>query len=79
MVCPASTIKLINPDEFKAWIEGYGIGHRQAGGDPTALMRLSAEHKVGHSRVVLLILQMFSPGFFRESLGSFRQWLDDCK
>lgn len=22
-------------------------------------------------------LQMFSPGFFKESLGSFRQWLDD--
>lgn len=21
--------------------------------------------------------QMFSPGFFKESLGSFRQWLDD--
>jgi hypothetical protein len=33
--------------EFKHWIEGYGIEHRQAGGDPTALMKLSAEHKVG--------------------------------
>lgn len=28
-------------------------------------MRLSVEHK------------MFSPGFFKESLGHFRQWLDD--
>lgn len=37
------------PDEFKNWIEGYGIEHRQAGGDPTALMKLSEEHKVGGS------------------------------
>ena len=36
-------------DEFKHWIEGYGIEHRQAGGDPTALMKLSAEHKVQSS------------------------------
>lgn len=35
-------------DEFKGWIEGYGMEHRQAGGDPTALMRLSTEHKVSH-------------------------------
>lgn len=32
--------------EFKQWIEGYDIGHREAGGDPTALMKLSGEHKV---------------------------------
>lgn len=51
--------------EFKEWVEGYGIEHREAGGDPTALMKLSQEHK------------MFSPGFFKESLGSFRQWLDN--
>jgi hypothetical protein len=25
---------------------GYGIGFRQAGGDPAALMKLSVEHKV---------------------------------
>lgn len=36
----------LTSDEFKKWIEGYGIEHRQAGGDPTALMKLSAEHKV---------------------------------
>lgn len=28
-------------------------------------MKLSVEHK------------MFSPGFFKESLGHFRKWLDD--
>lgn len=53
--------------EFKGWIEGYGIEHREAGGDPTVLMKLSQEHK------------MLSPGFFKESLRSFRQWLDNCK
>jgi sterol 3beta-glucosyltransferase len=37
-------------DEFKGWIEGYGIAHRQAGGDPTALMKLSNEHKVSSGR-----------------------------
>ncbi|KAL7422545.1 hypothetical protein Q5752_003193 [Cryptotrichosporon argae] len=58
-------VVIVTHDEFKKWIEGYGIEHRQAGGDPTALMKLSTEHK------------MFSPGFFKESLGSFRQWLDD--
>lgn len=52
-------------DEFKTWVEGYGIEHRQAGGDPAALMKLSVEHT------------MFSPGFFKESLGGFRTWLDD--
>ena len=36
----------ICPDEFKDWIEGYGIEHRQAGGDPAALMKLSVEHTV---------------------------------
>lgn len=39
-------ITALTADEFKAWVEGYGIEHRQAGGDPTALMKLSAEHRV---------------------------------
>ncbi|WWC71508.1 uncharacterized protein I206_105466 [Kwoniella pini CBS 10737] len=56
---------IVTHPEFKKWIEGYGIEHRQAGGDPTALMKLSQEHK------------MFSPGFFKESLGGFREWLDN--
>nr|XP_031864085.1 uncharacterized protein CI109_000729 [Kwoniella shandongensis]KAA5531157.1 hypothetical protein CI109_000729 [Kwoniella shandongensis] len=58
-------VVIVTHGEFKTWVEGYGIEHRQAGGDPTALMKLSTEHK------------MFSPGFFKESLGSFRTWLDD--
>jgi sterol 3beta-glucosyltransferase len=63
--------------EFKEWIEGYGLEHRQAGGDPTALMKLSAEHKVSEYKAELT--QMLSPGFFKESIGYFRQWLDDRK
>lgn len=42
------TIVIITHDEFKGWIEGYGLIHRQAGGDPTALMKLSQEHAVSH-------------------------------
>jgi sterol 3beta-glucosyltransferase len=42
------TIVIITHDEFKGWIEGYGLIHRQAGGDPTALMKLSQEHAVSY-------------------------------
>ncbi len=56
---------IVTHDEFKKWIESYGIEHRQAGGDPTALMKLSTDHA------------MFSPGFFKEALGGFRRWLDE--
>lgn len=59
------TCVIVTHDEFKAWIESYGIEHRQAGGDPTALMKLSTDHA------------MFSPGFFKEALGGFRKWLDE--
>ncbi|BEI98763.1 hypothetical protein CcaverHIS631_0310620 [Cutaneotrichosporon cavernicola] len=55
---------IVTHDEFKTWIESYGIEHRQAGGDPTALMKLSTDYA------------MFSPGFFKEALGGFRSWLD---
>jgi hypothetical protein len=43
------TIVIITHNEFKGWIEGYGLIHRQAGGDPTALMKLSQEHAVSKS------------------------------
>lgn len=39
--------------EFKDWIESYGITHRAAGGDPTALMKFSSDHKVGFPMVAL--------------------------
>ncbi|KAK0187892.1 glycosyltransferase family 1 protein [Armillaria mellea] len=57
-------VTIVTHEEYKAWIEGFGIEHRQAGGDPGALMKLSVENK------------MFSPEFFKESLAHFRPWLD---
>ncbi|PWN44933.1 UDP-Glycosyltransferase/glycogen phosphorylase [Ceraceosorus guamensis] len=52
--------------EYRDWVEGkFGIEYRGMGGDPAALMKLSVEHR------------MFSPGFFKESVGKFRGWLDE--
>lgn len=39
-------VTIVTHDEYKPWIEGFGIEHRQAGGDPGALMKLSVENKV---------------------------------
>ncbi|KAG8888958.1 hypothetical protein FRB98_006356 [Tulasnella sp. 332] len=58
-------VTIVTHEEYKAWVEGFGIKHRTAGGDPGALMKLSVEHK------------MFSPAFFKESLGHFRTWVDE--
>ncbi|KAG6856527.1 hypothetical protein H0H87_003452 [Tephrocybe sp. NHM501043] len=57
-------VTIATHQEYKGWIVGFGIGHRTAGGDPGALMKLSVENK------------MFSPEFFKESLTKFRPWLD---
>ncbi|EKM51568.1 glycosyltransferase family 1 protein [Phanerochaete carnosa HHB-10118-sp] len=57
-------VTIITHDEYKAWIEGFGLQHRAAGGDPGALMQLSVENK------------MFSPQFFKTSLSNYRTWLD---
>ncbi|KAF9049628.1 glycosyltransferase family 1 protein [Hymenopellis radicata] len=57
-------VTIVTHEEYKEWVEGFGIGHRTAGGDPGALMKLSVENK------------MFSPEFFKESLQNFRPWLD---
>ena len=59
------TVTIVTHEEYKAWVVGFGIAHRTAGGDPGALMKLSVENK------------MFSPHFFKESLGNFRSWLDE--
>ena len=40
---------IVTHAEYKEWIEGWGIRHRTAGGDPGALMKLSVEHKVRFS------------------------------
>lgn len=33
-------VTIVTHEEYKAWIEGFGIKHRTAGGDPGALMKL---------------------------------------
>ncbi|KAG9088898.1 hypothetical protein FS749_001773 [Ceratobasidium sp. UAMH 11750] len=58
-------VTIVTHEEYKAWCESWGVAHRTAGGDPGALMKLSVENR------------MFSPQFFKEGLGHFRQWLDD--
>ncbi|KAL0960717.1 hypothetical protein HGRIS_005744 [Hohenbuehelia grisea] len=58
-------VTIATHEEYKGWIEEFGIQHRSAGGDPGALMKLSVENK------------MFSPDFFKESLNNFRPWLDN--
>jgi len=40
-------VTIVTHEEYKDWIETFGIRHRQAGGDPGALMKLSVENKVG--------------------------------
>ena len=57
-------VTIASHPEYRHWVESYGIEYKEVGGDPAALMKLSVEHK------------MFSPGFFSESLGHFRGWLD---
>ncbi|KAF4617533.1 hypothetical protein D9613_005915 [Agrocybe pediades] len=57
-------VTIVTHEEYKDWILGFGLEHRQAGGDPGALMKLSVENK------------MFSPEFVKQSLTKFRPWLD---
>lgn len=56
---------IVSHPEYRDWVEGHGIQYRGVGGDPAALMKLSVEHRI------------FSPAFFRESIGKFRVWLDE--
>jgi sterol 3beta-glucosyltransferase len=39
-------VTIVTHGEYKGWIVGFGIGHRTAGGDPGALMKLSVDNKV---------------------------------
>jgi sterol 3beta-glucosyltransferase len=39
-------VTIVTHEEYKGWIEAFGLQHRQAGGDPGALMKLSVENKV---------------------------------
>ncbi|KAF8743908.1 hypothetical protein AX14_013965 [Amanita brunnescens Koide BX004] len=58
-------VTIVTHEEYKEWIEEFGISHRTAGGDPGELMKLSVENK------------MFSPDFFRTTVQNFRSWLDE--
>lgn len=64
------------------WVGLQGGGRRsgsvdetlgRAQGSPSLSCSLLARSLTSFSKQ----LQMFSPGFFKESLGHFRQWLDD--
>ncbi|KZT51272.1 glycosyltransferase family 1 protein [Calocera cornea HHB12733] len=59
------SVTIVTHEEYKEWIENWGVQHRTAGGDAAALMKLSVEHR------------MFSPQFFKETLTKFREWLDE--
>lgn len=46
LIAEGHTATIVTHDEYKEWIEGFGVNHRAAGGDPGALMKLSVEHSV---------------------------------
>ena len=77
-------VTIVTHEEYRDWIVGFGLGHRSAGGDPGALMKLSVDHKVSILLrlftpffLPVLIVQIFSADFFRESLA-FVSILDFC-
>jgi sterol 3beta-glucosyltransferase len=44
-------VTIVTHEEYKAWVTGFGVDHRTAGGDPGALMKLSVENKVFRHRL----------------------------
>lgn len=56
---------IVSHPEYKNWVISHGVSYRAAGGDPGLLMKLSVDNK------------MFSVQFFKETLGKFRDWLDE--
>jgi UDP:flavonoid glycosyltransferase YjiC (YdhE family) len=63
LMAEGHTATIVTHEEYKGWVEGFGVGHRTAGGDPTALMRLSVEHSVssiGYSCLHSVMTTMFS-------------------
>ena len=45
-------VTIVTHEEYKEWVTGFGIGHRTAGGDPGALMKLSVENKVSSVSII---------------------------
>jgi sterol 3beta-glucosyltransferase len=65
-------VTIVTHEEYKGWVEGFGIGHRTAGGDPGALMKLSVEHKVNRTKVTSeyntnRLSRCFHPNFSRRA------------
>ena len=61
-------VTIVTHEEYKAWVTGFGIDHRTAGGDPGALMKLSVENKVfrhrlrlGPELMPLALIDVFTP------------------
>jgi sterol 3beta-glucosyltransferase len=46
-------VTIATHEEYKSWVEGFGIEHRTTGGDPGALMKLSVEHRVCMSSLLI--------------------------
>lgn len=44
------TVTIVTHEEYKPWVESFGIKHKQAGGDPGALMKLRCECTHFHLR-----------------------------
>ncbi|KAI9622861.1 hypothetical protein H4Q26_014798 [Puccinia striiformis f. sp. tritici PST-130] len=59
------TVTIASHPEYRSWVESFGILYKDVGGDPGALMNFSVEHN------------FFSPGFFKEGLGYFKNWLNN--
>jgi len=53
LIAEGHTATIVTHNEYKEWIEGFGVRHRAAGGDPGALMKLSVEHSVRDWRVII--------------------------
>ena len=59
-------VTIVTHEEYRDWIVGFGLGHRSAGGDPGALMKLSVDHKVSMAlkSFHLFFLTSFYTDFF---------------
>ena len=59
-------VTIVTHEEYRDWIVGFGLGHRSAGGDPGALMKLSVDHKV--SMLLSPFISYFLTRFHRSDL-----------
>ena len=59
------TCRIATHDEYQNWIQGFGIEFRSVKGDPSQLMKLCVDYG------------MFTVGFIREGLNSFRGWIEE--